>query len=383
MCSTWRTVSRSELLWQNLVRLVWNTNTLNHPTWRDEFISLHRMARNFRISRYSYFILHPSDHPLAAAQGGDEGNQLPILCLCLVLSEDHLAAGFSDGSVRLFHLPSRQHMRTIHPLLRDHLGHFSHAVSGIVLQPVIDRIVFASLDGYVHVASPLGGPSAARQAYVGDVVNDGALIDFTGCDRFWVGLYAGVPGRAFRVWDADSEELLFMGISLTDPESVMGWRMLTEIRPTELVGRIRISPQGLAVGVTRLRAMVFGIEEPVTVVGEQPSRRGIIVGSVDANNEAFVMVDCHGMGSVRYLRTLEEVCRFSVSLRGGELLGCMNNMYVLMCTRGTIRAYDAEHGEYLYSFREWVEEATELAANNRHVVAASSDSSIHLWDFGA
>ncbi|XP_021766274.1 transcriptional regulator STERILE APETALA-like [Chenopodium quinoa] len=397
VCTTWRAVSRSELLWQNLVRIVWNSTDLLHPTWRDQFITLHRTSRNFRVSRYDYFVLRLSDHPLAAAQGGgDDGgggdaDHLPLLCLRIALADDHLALGFSNGSVRVFHLPSRVHLRTLHPLLRDHLGLFSRAVSGIVLQPVvvIDRVVFASLDGDIHVASPLGGPGPARRAYLGDVVNDGALVDFTGGDRFWVGLYAGVPGRAFRVWDADSEELLFRGGSLTDPESVMGWHMLTEIRPREFVGRIRVAPQGVAVGVTSLRALVLNLEEAVMVMGQEPSRRGIIVGSVDANDNAFVMVDTRGVASVRQLRTLEEVCRFSVSHRGAQasslmgLLGCMNSMYVVMCIGGTMRVWDADHGEYLYSLREWVEETTAVAANDRHVVATSSDTTIHLWDFGA
>ncbi|KMT02235.1 hypothetical protein BVRB_9g206260 [Beta vulgaris subsp. vulgaris] len=395
VCTTWRAVSRSELLWQNLVRIVWNSTDLHLPTWREEFIYLHSTSRNFRVSRYSYYVLRPSDHLLAAAPGGDDGgaaDQLPLLCLRLVLAGDHLAVGFSDGSVRIFHLPSRLHLQTIHPLLRDHLGLFSRAVSGIVLQPLADRVVFASLDGDIHVASPLGGPTSARRAYLGDVVNDGALVDFTGGGRFWVGLYAGVPGRAFRVWDADSEELLFMGGSLTDPESVMGWHMLTEIRPTEFVGRIRVASQGLAVGVTSLRALVLDLEQHVEVIGEETSRRGIIVGSVDANDDAFVMVDTRGTASVRQLRTLEEMSRFSVSHRGGGgapsvplrgMLGCINNMYVMMCAGGTIRVWDAAQGEYLYSLREWVEEATALAADDRHIVATSSDSTIHMWDYGA
>ncbi|KNA08475.1 hypothetical protein SOVF_162280 [Spinacia oleracea] len=383
VCTTWRAVSRSELLWQNLVRIVWNSTNLRHDTWREEFISLHRTCRNFGVSRCSYFVL---DHPLGGVRGeGDD--PLPLLCLRLVLADDHLAVGFSDGSVRMFYLPSRIHLSTVHPLLRDRLGLFSRAVSGIVLEPLIDRVVFASLDGDIHVASPLSGPSLARRAYLGDVVNDGALVDFNGGGRFWVGLYAGVPGRAFRVWDANSEDLVFMGGSLTDPDSVMGWHMLTEIRPTEFVGRIRVAPQGLALGLTSLRALVLNLEEgvSVSVVGEETSRRGIIVGSIDANNEAFVMVDTRGVASVRHLRTLQEVCRFSVSQRQASLMGligCMNNMYVLMCSGGTIRVWDADNGEYLYSFREWLEEPTAVAATDRYVVATSSHTTIHLWDFG-
>ncbi|KAL2938561.1 Transcriptional regulator STERILE APETALA [Bienertia sinuspersici] len=359
VCTTWRAVSRSELLWQNLVRIVWNSTTLLHTTWRDQFIYLHRTSRNFQVSRYFYTVVRPSDHPLAAMPGGDEGggaaDQLPILCVRLVLAHDHLAVGSqmapyaSSTSPRAstFALFNRFFVIAWASSLRPYRAlYFNLNLSWIWSQP-------------------------GRRAYLGDVVNDGALVDFTGCGRFWVGLYAGVPGRAFRVWDAESEELLFMDGSLTNPESVMGWHMLTEIRPTEFVGRIRIVPHGLAVGATSLRALVLDLDQQGVVVGEETSRRGIIVGSVDAYDETFVMVDTRGVASVRYLRTLEEVCRFSllatlrsISLRG--LIACMN-----------------KHGEYLYSLREWVEDPTALATSNQYIVVASSDTTIHIWDFGA
>ena len=380
-------MSRSEFLWQSLVRLIWNHTILLRPTWRDEYIYHHRTARNFRQYHCSYATLRLSDHPPAAPPGEEEvAEQLPLFCLRLVLSDDHLAAGFSDGSVRVFHLPTHLHLRTIHPLLRDRLGLFSRAISGIIILPRADRLIFASLDGDVHVVSPLAGLDMARRAYLGDVVNDGALVDFAGSERFWVGLYAGVPGRAIRVWDAVSEELLFVGGSLTDPESVMGWHMLTELRPAEPVGRVRVASNELAVCSTGLRVLVLDLEAHAMVVEEAP-RRGIIVGSVDAIYDVFVMVDTRGVGSVRYTRTLREVCRLDrAPLRGAQLrglLGCMNGLYALMCAGGVVRVWDAEHGGYLYSFRERIGEVTAIASSERHVVASADDTTIHLWDFGA
>ncbi|XP_074287563.1 transcriptional regulator STERILE APETALA [Silene latifolia] len=393
VCSTWRAISRSELLWQNLVRIVWDRTTLHHPTWRDQYIYHHRTARNFRVRRCSHHLLHPTDHPPPAVPGGAEeeggaADQLPLFCLRLVLSNDHLAAGFSDGSVRLFYLPTRLHLRTVYPLLRDRLGLYSRAVSGLILGIGNHRLVFASLDGDIHVVSPLAGLGPARRAHLGDVVNDGALVDFAGCERFWVGLYAGVPGGAFRVWDAESEELLSVGGSLTDPESVMGWHMLTELRPTEFVGRVRVLSNGLAVGVTGRRLLVLDLNEHAVVVAEEAPRRGIIVGSMGVNNDTVTTVDSRGVARVRRVRSLEETCRFVVATRGGGavllrgLIGCMNDMYVILCVGGVIRVWDVENGEYLYSLRERLEEASAVVASDQYVVA-SCNTTIHLWDFGA
>lgn len=119
----------------------------------------------------------------------DNNNNVDSLfCRRLALSDHHLAAGFSDGSVQLFYLPTRLHLSTFHPHHRDRLGRFSRAVSGIILSDV--QLVFASLDGDIHVVV-IGDAAPPRRAHLGDVVNDGALVDFTGCDQWWVGLYAG------------------------------------------------------------------------------------------------------------------------------------------------------------------------------------------------
>ena len=128
---------------------------------------------------YATLQLLPADY-----NNNNEG----ISCTRLALSDHYLAAGLSNGSVCLFHVPNRLHVSTFHPHHRDRLGRFSSSVSGIILSDT--QVVFASLDGDIHVAM-INYPNPPRRAHPGEVVNDGALVDFTGCNRWWVGLYAG------------------------------------------------------------------------------------------------------------------------------------------------------------------------------------------------
>lgn len=185
MCSTWRAVSRSDLLWQNLAQRIWNRQRRLHDTWtwRDEFIYRHRTANNFRQHRYVYTTIEfpPPDHI-------NNDNNEGVTCLRLSLSDHYLAAGFSNGTVYLFHLDTRLHLSTFHPEQRDRLGRFPSAVTGIILSDT--QLVFATLDGDIHVVM-INPPNPLRRAHSGDVVGDGALVDFTGCNRWWVGLYAG------------------------------------------------------------------------------------------------------------------------------------------------------------------------------------------------
>ncbi|KAH9307233.1 hypothetical protein KI387_035144, partial [Taxus chinensis] len=57
----------------------------------------------------------------------------------------------------------------------------------------------AQSPGYLAV-SVLSGH--VRCAHTGNVVNDDTLVYFTGCLRFRVGLYAGIPGHACHICDA-------------------------------------------------------------------------------------------------------------------------------------------------------------------------------------
>ncbi|CAH2068776.1 unnamed protein product [Thlaspi arvense] len=382
VCSTWRAVSRSDLLWQNLTRRIWNRHRRLHDTWRDEFVFRHVTSRNFLAARYVHTTLHfvPSDDD--NNHNNDNNNVREGRPSLHAASPDYLAAGFSDGSVRLFHLPAGFHLSTLRPHHRDdRLGRFSRAVSGIILSD--NRVVFASLDGDVHVA-PTNDGLPPRRAQWGDVVNDGALVDFSGCDRWWVGLYAGVPGRAFHVWNGETEELVFVGGSLTDPAAVMGWHLLNEL--TDFVGRVRVTSHESAVACTSHRFIVFDLGNLGLVLADEELQRGLIVSSVDAADDAFVAVDSRGGAIVRRVSTLEELFAFNV--RGASqrvLLGCMNLGYVLMCSGGVIRLWDweGENGRYLYFLRERVGEVSAMVADDRHVAACVSDNTIHLWDFGA
>ncbi|XP_077222182.1 transducin/WD40 repeat-like superfamily protein [Tasmannia lanceolata] len=374
VCSTWRAVSRSELLWQNLTRRIWGQGILHRPSWREEYIHRHRTAHNFRIRRAVYTHLE-----FEAGSNEDGGGSS---CSCLALSSRHLAAGFLDGSARLFDLPTRRNVSTFRPYQRDRLGRFSCAVSGIIMYG--SRVVFASLGGDIHVADLHDpSPNPTRRAHMGNVVNDGTLVDFTGCSRWWVGLYAGVPGRALHVWNSDTEELVFVGGSLTDPDSVQGWHLLTEL--TESVGRVRVSSEdesGLA--CTSFKVMVFDLRNHGIILGEEEPDQGVIVDSVDVSNRHFLVIDNRGLARVRRVRNLEEVCRFVVRRGGGaqqRVLGCLNTGYAFVFNGGVIRVWDAEKGRFLYRLREGIGEANALVAGDDHVAGCSPDTGIHLWDF--
>ncbi|XP_071698932.1 transcriptional regulator STERILE APETALA [Rutidosis leptorrhynchoides] len=371
VCRTWRTVSQSDLLWQTLTRRIWHRNQLLHPTWHEEYIYRHRTSRNFLAQRYIYTILHfpPTDN--------NNDNNGTLSCRRLALSDYHLAAGFSDGSVRVFHLPTRLHVSTFHPQQRNHLGPFSRAVSGIFFMD--NRLVFASLDGDIHVAS-INLPGAPRRAHLGDVVTDGVLVDFTGCNQWWVGLYAGVPNRAFHVRNGNTEELVFIGGTLTDPDAVFGWHLLTDL--TEHVGRIRITSDDLAVGFTSSRFIVFDLRNQM-ILGEEEFGRRINVGAADAYDKALVFVNSRGVANIRHVSSLQEMCRFRA--HGGFLLGCINGGYSFIYGGGGIRVCELDRGAYLYVLREMTGvDVTALIADERYAAAASSsDNAVHLWDFGA
>ncbi|KAF7833081.1 transcriptional regulator STERILE APETALA [Senna tora] len=377
VCSTWRAVSRSEHLWETLTWNNWGRANRTQDTWHEEFIHLHRMARNFAIGRYAYASLHfdPSDV--------EDADASTVVCRCLALSDVHLACGFADGTVRLFDLETRVHVSTFQSHHGDRIGPFSRSVSGMVLTN--ERLVFARLDGDVYVALLDGPDNQTRRAHGGDVVNNGVLVEFAGCGRWWVGLFAGVPGRAFQIWDAHTEELVFMGGSLTDPETVMGWHMLTEL--TEPVGRVRVTDREIAVACTSSQLIVFHLGNPEILLYELWSTvGGFVVTSLDVSDEALFIVERNGDAKVRRALTLEQLCEFRVrgaasSVRG--LLGCRNVGYALTCAGGVVRVWDVERavGRQRLMLGERVGEANAMVCNERHVAVSCNDTSIHLWDF--
>lgn len=181
------------------------------------------------------------------------------------------------------------------------------------------------------------------------------------------------------MWNGATEELVFVGGTLTDPEAVMGWHLLTEM--TDAIGRVRVTRQESAVACTRSQVMVLELEnEGVVVVQEEEVRRGITVGCFDANEEVALIAEGRGNGSVRRVVDLAEVCRLRV--RGGAV-GCVNGGYgVMVCGGGAIRVWEIEGGEYLYSFRERVGDCNAIVADERYVAAAAGGGIIHVWDFG-
>lgn len=375
VCSTWRAVSRSDLLWHRLTHRIWGRTNLLHQTWHEEFIYRHRTARNFRTGTYSHFTLH-----FDPADVDDPNDPDAPICRCMALSDQYLACGFADGAVRLFTLATRQHERTFRPQHRDRLGRFSRAVSGIIISST--RLVFATLDGDIHVAA-LNSNEYPRRVHYGDVVSEGALIDFTGRGQWWVGLHAGVPGQAFHIWDGNREELVSVDGVLTDQDSVRGWHTLTEL--TEIVGRVRITNRESAVATTSLRLVEFNLRDPNEILRQQEFRRGNIVGCFEVWNEAYMVVDNRGNARVRRVDSLgnEQVCRFSVRAQRG-MMGSINGGYALICAGGGIRVWDrdGEEGEYLYSIRERIGEIKGMVVDERHVAVASSNATIHIWDFG-
>lgn len=222
-----------------------------------------------------------------------------------------------------------------------------------------------------------------RRARVGDVLNNGVLVEFAGCGRWWVGLFAGVPGRAFQIWDADVEQLVFIGGSLTDPETVTGWHMLTEL--TEPVGRVRVTNRELAVACTSSQLVVFDLRNPEILLHELWSIvGGFVVTSLDVSGEAFVIVERNGDARVRLASTLEQLCQFRVrgaSVRG--FMGCRNEGYVLTCAGGVVRVWDVERrvGQQRLILGERVGGANAMVCNERYVALSCNDTSIHLWDF--
>jgi hypothetical protein len=253
--------------------------------------------------------------------------------------------------------------------------------------------VLAYRDGDIHVSplddGPLGTP---HRVHAGNVVVDGPLLDFSGDNRWWIGLFAGAPGKSWHIWNANTEQLIYVGGSLTDAGALMGWYMLTDFG-APVVGRVRLACPGMAVGCSSSRIQVMDLENPGFIINELALQQGdLAVDSVDATREGkIVYVDLNGLAKVCQVPTLDEVCSFDPLRRDmqGQHLGeaarvvtCMNWGYVV-CFSDWAGAWDALTGEFLYRFRERIGNVVMAVANNRYVVAWSADSGLHLWDFGA
>lgn len=342
-------------------------------TWQREYINCHRTARNFETGRLS------SSTP----QFDPSEQRRHLMCRCLTISDNRLACGYVDGSVRVFDLVTYDHVSTF---LSDHghlLGPFSRSVSGIVITD--SDITFARLDGDIYVgAINVHGHSQARRAVSGFVMNNGVLVGFAGTARWWVGLFAGIAGRAFQVWNAESGERVFVGGSLTDPETVMGWHMLTEL--VDPVGRVRVTEGEFVVACTGLRLICFNAWNPEVLLRDVMSASGFVVSSMDVSEEAFVVVERGGVGTVWRVGTMELMSRFRLRsswVRG--LWGCMNLGYVLTYSPNPapfLRVWNIEQEEGRLCVRLYLRagEVNSMVADERHV--AISSNGINLLDFG-
>ncbi|KAL4184788.1 hypothetical protein AMTRI_Chr10g2860 [Amborella trichopoda] len=364
VCSTWRSVSTSETLWRVLCSNVWGFSTLTRASWRSEYAFRHRTASNFRNRQSRHFTLQLEPTSPASTP----------TCRRIGLSDRYLALGFLDGSVRAFDLRTRAHLGSYCPAHSDRLGPYSRAVSGLVIDN--DRLVFALLDGNVYEGDISGW--VFRRVLAGNVVDNGTCVDFNGNGRFWVGLFAGVPGRAVRVWDAVTEETLFVGGDLTDPDAVRGWRLLTE--PHRTLGRVRVGAGGLVVACTESRvSVVFGAEDEI-----YESFGDFMVGCFDAHGERCLVVSRDEEATIRHLPDLNRTCEFEVEgVATNEALGCMNWTQGFVCSEGVIGTWDLRSGENLYHFREDLGEATAIVADDLHVAAVTTDALLHLWSFAA
>ncbi|CAJ1971565.1 unnamed protein product [Sphenostylis stenocarpa] len=373
VCSTWREVSRSDLLWEHLTRRIWRRTYRLRDTWHMEFIHWHRTARNFETGRVSFSNPH---FDLSETHQN-------LICRCLTISDTHLACGFIDGTVRLFHLETNTHVSTY---MSDHahlFGPFSRSIAGIVLSN--SNITFARLDGDIYVDTiTRPGPSQAPRVVMGFVMNNGVMVGFAGTARWWVGLFAGIAGRAFQVWNAESRERVFVGGSLTDPETVMGWHMLTEL--VDPVGRVRVTGGDFVVACTGVRLVCFNAWSPEALLREVGSSSGFVVSSMDVSEEAFVVVERGGVGTVWRVGTFERLSRFRLSrswIRG--LWGCMNRGYVITyCPypSSSLRIWNIERevGRLRVRLGARLGQANSMVANERHVAISSND--VNLLDFG-
>ncbi|KAK8949950.1 Transcriptional regulator STERILE APETALA [Platanthera guangdongensis] len=224
------------------------------PSWQQEFISLHCTASNFRVGR----CLH-THVPTPASS--------ILRCRRLTIFDRHLAAGFSDGSVRLYDFPVASHIthHAFHPH-SDRLGQFSTAIAGIILLNQ-RRIVFASQDGDITVANvdeDNFSKAVSLRTRAGNLMENGTLVDFAGDERRWVGLLASMSGWSWWVWDGETEQKVYAGGLLTDVDSVVGWHMLADIIFPS-VARIGVAAAGMVVGCTESCMQAMRVEGMVEV----------------------------------------------------------------------------------------------------------------------
>ncbi|KAI5069574.1 hypothetical protein GOP47_0015875 [Adiantum capillus-veneris] len=380
VCSSWRAVFYSESLWRSLCIAVWREEARGvEESWQDTYIRLHRTASNFWRGRAEHSLL---DYQVSSDSNelGDRGDG--SVCRRLALSREYVAGGFSDGSLRIFSLASKECISTLEPFHESVIGPHSTSVAGISLAFNDGTVAFASMDGSVFAGDIAAG--ACRRVETSNYVNDGILVDFSGSSSRWAALYAGVRGRALHVWNAYTEELLHIGGDMTDADAYAGWSLL--VNNADHIGRVRISQDTLAVVATRSKLCVLDMETLSTLFTMGMTRSSqALSASLALHQDRILLVCANGMARVWASRSMEETARVRVGTvtRGAMVYGAMNAWMVLICNNGMIDVWDYSSDTLMYRLaEERLVEVNDMVANNEYVVACcNQEEGIHVWDF--
>ncbi|KAJ7556789.1 hypothetical protein O6H91_05G098600 [Diphasiastrum complanatum] len=374
VCWTWRNISRSELLWETLCVAVWGVRSRHEGrTWYQEYLLVHVTSINLRTGNYRHYKLN--------YEISGDSNGRSEKCRCLALSGRFLAGGFSDGAIRVFDLKSRLCMCTMKPVHRDRFGPLSRAITGLVIDN--EKVTFASLDGSVFVGNIV--EALHRRVHVGNVIQDGALISFTGCSRWWVGLYAGSPGNSIRIWDAATREPVFQGGHIMDNDAMRGWNLFLE--QATRIGSLRVSNDSYLVSTTQTKISVVDLETFGLRLNIEREEQ-IAVEAFDVKYNRLLTSSYDGDAQVRRLPHLQEQCRLQHVRAGSDsnhrtkIVGALNTRQAFLCISGVINAWDAVSGSHLYRVDEQLgSDVYDLVASDQFVAACVSDIGLHLWDF--
>ncbi|MED6117074.1 hypothetical protein PIB30_106514, partial [Stylosanthes scabra] len=168
-------------VWQSLTQIVWGRTVLERETWQLEYEFWHQahqqIDQNFVEGQFF--------------QSFTEAVQLECSCIAVSESDAYFAAGFVDGTVRVYDIGT---MALLTVLGTSHGGPILVPVRGIVISGE-DSFTFATEDGNIYCA-PIIGPS--YRAVVSRRLR-GDLLSFAGNRQWWVGLFVTFP--AFDVWD--------------------------------------------------------------------------------------------------------------------------------------------------------------------------------------
>ncbi|KHN23803.1 Transcriptional regulator STERILE APETALA [Glycine soja] len=135
----------------------------------------------------------------------------------------------------------------------------------------------------------------------------------------------------------------------------------------EAVGRVRVTEREYVVACTGSRLVCFSFRNPEVLLRDVGSTTGFVVSSLDASQEAYVVVERNGVGT--------------------GLWACMNLGYALTYSPSpspSLRVWDIEQaiGRLCVTLGLRAGELNSFVANDRHVAISSNDNNINLLDFG-